>query len=98
MGNTADNRRYAIARQCLRQLWQLYDAGGHSNGRSLESWLLESANELLGPSTHYNQFADSSRHEFSEMVREELHILRMEKMAEHDQEMGIQPTTGGERE
>ena len=37
------------ARTFLRIIWQIYDVGGHSMGRSEESMLLEMAMRLMGP-------------------------------------------------
>lgn len=58
--------------QLARQIWQLFDAGGHSMGRSRESFLLEAAMEFIISDGSFSHAADDSPREFHDLVREEL--------------------------
>ena len=44
-------RDLELARGLLRKLWQSYDTGGQSHGRSRDAALLEAAMDLMGPAT-----------------------------------------------
>ncbi len=58
-------KKKAVARECLRQLWQTIDAGGESHGRSLEARYLECALALLGPpDRNESAAADANKHDY----------------------------------
>ena len=65
------------ARTLLTLLWQKYDAGGISMGRSYEAVVLEAAMELLGPTTEdisrdHGDIMDETRTYLSSKRAEEL--------------------------
>lgn len=46
--DVSPERRMVVARECLRQCWQIFDYGGESMGRSRRCAFLEAAIALLG--------------------------------------------------
>lgn len=87
MPRKVKENRLQLARECLRLVWQTFDAGGHSMGRSWESTLLEAAMEFIEPTSEYSKLADTDRRAFMKIVQDELRKVRMKKMADHDKEM-----------
>ena len=83
--------RIQLARECLRQIWQIYDLGGHSMGRSAEATLLEYALELM-PSDHsYSSEADNNYDEFIKRVKDEIYRMRMKQRRADNKKAGLRP-------
>lgn len=64
-------KRQKLARECLRKIWQIFDSGGHSLGRSEQSLLLESAMRLLGQDSTYSNLADREYQQFLRLVKDQ---------------------------
>ena len=61
------------ARTLLRLLWQHFDAGGESCGRSFDADILETAMEYLGESdSEQDKFCDDDAFEYLHKCKEEL--------------------------
>jgi hypothetical protein len=84
-------KRQRLARECLRQLWQIFDAGGISMGRSQQSVLLEAAMKLIGPDTSFSTLADHDIQAFMQLVRDEVHRVRQAENAREDKRRGLRP-------
>lgn len=84
------SKRLQIARECLRQIWQKFDAGGHSIGRSEESVLLEAAMEMIDSDSSFSALADRDPRQFHALIRDELHRLRKRKQKIRDKELGLE--------
>jgi hypothetical protein len=82
-------RRLQLARECLRQVWQIFDAGGHSMGRSEESFLLEAAMTLIESDHRFSSLADSEPEEFCRLVRDEIHKISQAQIKKQDRNLGI---------
>lgn len=67
--DTRDVQR-AIGKQCLRELWRIYDLGGQSVGRSLEADLLEHGMNLLFEETEHSTGRFRSDSELLSVARE----------------------------
>jgi len=80
-------RRQRLARECLRKLWQIHDAGGISYGRSEESVLLEAAMRLLGPDESFIALSDTNTPEFMRVVNGELHKVMQEELKKDDERL-----------
>ena len=76
--------RLQLARECLRQLWQIFDAGGHSLGRSEESMLLELALTLIESDHQFSDFADRNRLAFQRFARDEVSALIKRRTRKED--------------
>ena len=76
-----------IARACYRQLWQCFDASGHSMGRSMESAWLEVANQLIGDVPgELSKLSDDQPREFYLACEEHKHARWREEAAKRDAE------------
>lgn len=80
--------KLALARECLRQIWQIFDAGGHSMGRSMESFLLEAAMEFIEGDYRYSSLADKDPRAFHDLVRECLWRVNQKANLKRDKELG----------
>lgn len=89
-------QRQQIARECLRQLWQLFDAGGVSMGRSLEADLLEVAMDLIPLSQDYCKLADSDRNAFLQIARDARHEVSREQIEAQHRKL-VEMDSGGYR-
>lgn len=85
--------RLSIAAECLRQIWQSFDAGGVSMGRSREAVWLETAMDLLSYDNSFSNLADEDPRKFDEIAREARYMVTKEKIAERDREMGLETPT-----
>lgn len=85
------NDRHAVASECLRQLWQMFDAGGISMGRSQQAKWLETAMDLIAYDHRYSSMADNDPHTFDQIRADARHEAQRESMAVHDAEMGYEP-------
>lgn len=77
------SKRLQIARECLRMVWQIHDAGGISLGRSQESMWLELAMDLIDSDLRYSKLADTDRAQFLAIAKDESHRVRNRKMKAH---------------
>lgn len=87
---TDHDMRHAVACECLRQLWQLIDAGGISCGRSRQAVWLETAMELLEYDHRFASGADKDIRKFDEFRSDVLYYFRKEKMAADDKAKGYE--------
>lgn len=83
--------RTQLALECLRQIWQIYDRGGHSMGRSMESTLLEYAMELVEPDYSFSTEADNSFDVFIQRVKDEIYKQRQKKRRAENIKRGLRP-------
>lgn len=93
---TTKKQRQQIARECLRQLWQLFDAGGISMGRSIEADLLEAAMDLIPLSAEYSELADSDRNAFLQIARNARHEVSQEQQNAQHRKL-VEMDSGGYR-
>ena len=71
-GEGKQEKRTALAMECLRQVWQCFDASGISMGRSQQAFLLESAQSLVPYDHRYSEMTDERYSEFDRLLRDEL--------------------------
>jgi len=90
--NAVIDRRLAIARECLRKIWQVFDARGISMGRNREAVWLETAMDMIPFDGRHSALADSDIEAFDELARNERHLVTKEKMALWDAESGQYPS------
>lgn len=86
-------RRLQLARECLRQIWQIFDAGGHSIGRSEEAVLLEAAMQMIESDGRFSSEADADPKKFHEIVKNEIWQMRKLQQQKRDKELGIKGTS-----
>lgn len=87
-----DGKRLAMARECLRKIWQCFDTGGHSMGRSRQAVWLETAIDLLPYDGRYSDLADLKPQEFDQLRAEVRWEAGRERNDKYDIERGITPT------
>ena len=85
------NNRQKLARQCLRKIWQIFDAGGHSMGRSTESMLLEAAMRMLGDDSTFSTLADNDFMAFRRLIDDELWRIGEQERRTEDKRRGFRP-------
>lgn len=86
----APDERLAVARECLRQIWQCFDTGGHSMGRSQKSVWLETALELIPYDGRFSNLADLKPVEFDQLRADARYEAGKERTAAYDKERGIE--------
>ena len=87
-----DEAQLAIIGECLRQIWQIHDDGGHSVGRSRESVLLETAMCLLQYDHRHSSLADNNREAFYRLAEDARYDQVMEELKQHDQRQAAAET------
>lgn len=78
----------AIGKQCLRELWRIYDLGGQSRGRSLEADLLEHGMHLLFEDTEHST-GRMSDEELLALAHEACRLFSAEKAREFRKKAGM---------
>lgn len=81
---------WQVARECLRLVWQVFDHGGHSMGRSFESLMLETAMDLIPPDHRFSKLADTDREAFMEIAREARYQANRRRRLAHESEQAEQ--------
>lgn len=89
MPTFSDKQRLDIAYECLRQIWQNYDAGGVSMGRSREAVWLETAIDLIPHDGKYSVLSDQNPYEFEKVRNDCRWEVNKEKSDKHYREMGL---------
>lgn len=80
--------RQAIARECLRQAWQILDAGGVSMGRSAEATWIELAMDLIDGDGRHSKLADTDLRAFHRIATDAVHNVRVRRHNKRDRELG----------
>jgi hypothetical protein len=86
-------QRLAIARECLRQIWQHFDAGGISMGRSQDALWLETAIDLIDYDHRYAELADRDPKAFEKIREDARWQANKERVAAHHEAMGLVDST-----